>query len=78
MARDLSHVDRILAGHPDALGERQMAILQTIRKLYEQQKELYDKRTHSVTDRIVSLSQPYERPDRTRKGNRAGRVRGEG
>ena len=62
VARDLSHVDRILAGHPDALGERQTASLQTIRKLYEQQKEMYDKRAHSVEDRIVSVSQPHVRP----------------
>jgi len=62
VTRDLSHVDRILAGHPEALGERQMASLQTIRKLYEQQKEMYDKRTHSVADRIVSLKQPHVRP----------------
>ena len=34
----------------------------TIQKLYEQQKYMYDNRTHSVEDRIVSISQPYLRP----------------
>lgn len=34
----------------------------TIRKVYEQQKYMYDNKTHSVQDRIVSISQPYLRP----------------
>lgn len=34
----------------------------TIRKLYEQQKYMYENKTHSVEDRIVSISQPYLRP----------------
>jgi len=60
--RDLSYLDRILRQHPDALGERHMTYLSTIRTLYEQQKEMYDKRTHSVANRIVSLHQPHVRP----------------
>ena len=31
-------------------------------KLYEQQKHMYENKTHSVEDRIVSISQPYLRP----------------
>ncbi len=34
----------------------------TIRKLYEQQKYMYDHHCHSVPDCIVSLSQTYLRP----------------
>ena len=34
----------------------------TIQTIYTQQKEMYDNRTHSVKDRIVSLSQPWVRP----------------
>ena len=33
-----------------------------IQKVYEQQKFMYDNHTHSVPDRIVSLSQPWVRP----------------
>jgi IS5 family transposase len=44
------------------LSERGQARLETVQKLYEQQKYMYDKRTHSVPDRIVSLSQPWLRP----------------
>ena len=62
VARDLKHLDQVQAKQPDALRERQKANLSVIRNLYEQQKEMYDKRTHSVEDRIVSLSQPHVRP----------------
>ena len=34
----------------------------TIRTVYEQQKYMYDNRTHSVPDRIVSVSQSFVRP----------------
>lgn len=36
--------------------------LETIKKLLEQQKEMYKNKTHHVKDRIVSTSQPYIRP----------------
>lgn len=36
--------------------------LVTIKTLVEQQKYMYDNKVHSVTDRIVSISQPYIRP----------------
>ena len=39
-----------------------MQRLETIRNIYEQQKYMYDNRTHSVPDRIVSVSQPFVRP----------------
>ena len=41
---------------------RQMQRLETIRNIYEQQKYMYDNRTHTVPDRIVSVSQPFVRP----------------
>jgi hypothetical protein len=36
--------------------------LLVISEWYRQQQEMYDKRSHSVEDRIVSLSQPHVRP----------------
>ena len=36
--------------------------LETIRTVYQRQKYMYDHRTHSVPDRIVSISQPFVRP----------------
>ena len=36
--------------------------LDAIRKLYAQQKEMFDEGTHRVADRIVSITQPHLRP----------------
>jgi hypothetical protein len=36
--------------------------LEVVRKLYAQQKYMYENKTHTVEDRIVSLSQPWIRP----------------
>lgn len=39
-----------------------MERLDTLRTIYEQQEYMYDHHTHSVPDRIVSVSQPFVRP----------------
>lgn len=62
VARDLSYLEKILKQHPAALSTQQMTLFSTIRTLYRQQQEMYTNRTHSVTDRIISLSQPHVRP----------------
>jgi hypothetical protein len=62
VGRDLSYLDAILHRHPDALRDRLMTYLMTIRTLYAQQKEMYDNRTRTVEHRIVSLHQPHVRP----------------
>jgi hypothetical protein len=36
--------------------------LEVVRELYSQQKYMYENKTHTVADRIVSLSQPWIRP----------------
>ncbi|HHH54086.1 MAG TPA: IS5 family transposase [Bacteroidetes bacterium] len=41
---------------------RDQRIFWIIQLLYEQQKEMYDNKTHSVKDRIVNIYQPYVRP----------------
>ena len=61
LRRDLDAVDGKLS-LGKALSTRQMERLDTIRTIYEQQKYMYDHRTHSVPDRIVSVSQPFVRP----------------
>jgi len=33
-----------------------------IHRLYEQQKQMFDTRTHSIEHRIVSIHQPHVRP----------------
>ena len=44
------------------LTEKQSDLLEVIRKVYEQQLFMYENKTHSVPDRIVSISQPFIRP----------------
>ena len=60
LRRDLETIDRKLS-LGKTLNERQTERLNTIRTIYEQQKYMYDNRTHSVPDRIVSVSQPFVR-----------------
>lgn len=62
LRRNLNTIEKMKTAHPDILSEKQQARLDTIRKVYEQQKSMYDHHTHSVPDRIVSLSQPWLRP----------------
>ena len=61
LRRDLAAIDEKLE-LGKALTERQNDRLSTIRTIYAQQKYMYDHRTHSVPDRIVSVSQPFIRP----------------
>ena len=61
LRRDLAAIDGKLA-LGKALTARQAERLATIRTIYEQQKYMYDHHTHSVPDRIVSVSQPFVRP----------------
>ena len=61
LRRDLDAIDGKLSLGKN-LPPRQTERLDTIRAVYEQQKYMYDNRTHSVPDRIVSVSQPFVRP----------------
>lgn len=61
LSRDLAHIDAMLAGGK-ILSQKLSNRLETIRKVYEQQKFMYDHQIHSVEDRIVSLSRPFIRP----------------
>ena len=59
--RDLEYIDRFMQqGYAPATKFSDQII--TIHLLYEQQKYMYDSKTHSVGSRIVSISQPYVRP----------------
>lgn len=52
----------ILPVKTDNLPKQLRSKLETVKKLYDQQKYMYDNHTHSVSDRIVSISQPWLRP----------------
>ena len=63
VVRDLDHVDRQLRTTGDEpLNSTQRDQLGAIRTLYDQQRRMYETKTHSVEDRIVSVSQPHVRP----------------
>jgi len=59
--RNIRYIDNLM-GNYDKLSPKQKTELETIKILYEQQKYMIDTRTHSVEDRIVSISQPHVRP----------------
>ena len=61
LRRDLVIIDSMLQSCL-CLPQMWQTRLETIRKIYEQQKYMYDNHTHSVPDRIVSVSQPFIRP----------------
>ena len=59
--RDLGYLEKYMEeGY--ALPAKYIDCYLTIQKLYKQQKYMYDNKTHSVENRIVSISQPYLRP----------------
>jgi hypothetical protein len=66
--KQLGYVKRNLGYLYDFMSEgyaptkKEIVLLETIITLYEQQLCMYENNTHSVENRIVSISQPYLRP----------------
>lgn len=60
--RDLGYIEMFLETGGVELTDKQISRIRTIREVYEQQEYMYKTGTHSVKDRIVSISQPYIRP----------------
>lgn len=59
--RNLKTIEN-LSVKTDSLSKQLKTKLETVKKLYEQQRYMYDNHTHSVPDRIISISQPWLRP----------------
>jgi len=59
--RDLKYVDGFVQNGYE-MDKKFRDDLETIRKVYEQQKYMLENNTHKVPERIVSISQPYVRP----------------
>ena len=59
--RDISYVERYLEMGCE-LPKKWIDKYATVQQLYQQQKYMYDNKTHRVENRIVSISQPYVRP----------------
>jgi hypothetical protein len=64
VSRDLMTIKTFLKkpGRSDLLDKRDRELLETISKVYDQQKWMYDNKSHSCHDRIVSIFQPHVRP----------------
>ncbi len=64
VSRDIEHVNKLLEidGRQSRLTKRDRKLLETIRLIYQQQQEMYDKKTHQCEHRIVNLYQPQVRP----------------
>lgn len=63
LKRNIGHIDRMAEeGLLVYLDKRLYRLLLVIKELYRQQLWMYENRTHSISDRIVSLYQPHVRP----------------
>lgn len=59
--RDLGFIDTFLEEGKE-LSARDAERLAVLRRVYEQQRYMYENNVHTVADRIVNISQPYIRP----------------
>ena len=64
LRRNLRHIDALISAGASlaALNRREYRTLLVIAELYRQQKQMYDQRSHRISDRIVSIAQPHVRP----------------
>ena len=72
VSRNLKSVNKLLEENGfENLSNKKLQELWVITELFRQQKLMYDSKTHSVDDRIVSISQPHVRPIVRGKANAA-------
>ena len=67
LKRNLQHIATLLQAYATSdttvpLKQKDMAYLQTIRLVYDQQYTMHTTRTHSIENRIVNIHQPHVRP----------------
>ena len=63
LKRNLGHIDHMIEeGLLVYLSKRLYRLLLVIKELYRQQLWMYENRSHSIPDRIVSIYQPHVRP----------------
>lgn len=60
--RDIKIIHKLLDSNFQSLSIRSLRSFWIIQEICRQQQEMYDKRSHKISDRIVSLSQPHVRP----------------
>ncbi len=60
--RDMGYIEDFLACDDVRLTDKETKLLVVLKTVYKQQLYMFENNTHSVPDRIVSISQPYIRP----------------
>jgi hypothetical protein len=60
--RDLGYIANLLENNGVVLSDSDAQMLDILETLYAQQQYMFESKTHSVENRIVSISQPYIRP----------------
>jgi hypothetical protein len=58
----LPDLEELVMGKSYPLSKKEMALFEVIQKVYEQQKKMYDEKTNTCPDRIVSIFQSHVRP----------------
>ena len=62
VGRDIRYIQELLDRNPQMLLKPMLEQFETIKKLFDQQNEMYQDKKHRVEDRIVSIHQPWVRP----------------
>jgi hypothetical protein len=64
LGRNLEHIDNLInqGSSLNLLTQTEQSKLEVIKKLYEQQKSMFENNQKSIEQRIVSIEQPYIRP----------------
>jgi len=63
LMRNLSNIEKFKEKESyNLLTDKLLKVLETIKKVYKQQKYMFDNKVNRVEDRIVSLSKPHIRP----------------
>ena len=60
--RDLGYMDNLIENNNVILSAPDAELLDILTTVYEQQLYMFENNTHTIEDRIVSISQPYIRP----------------
>ena len=60
--RNIKTIHRLLDINFQSLSSRSLHRFWVIQEVYRQQKQMYDNRSHRISGRIVSVSQPHVRP----------------
>ena len=68
--RDLGYIDNLIENNGVVLSVSDKELLDILMTVYEQQRYMFENSTHSVENRIVSISQPYVRPIVRGKANK--------